>query len=112
LSGLRQHLSPIANVLLGELRDDCPQPHAGDSTLGIRVTRLWRWLTCGHGRHDWERRLGVDLAYDDRIGDMVIGRYCPRCGTVDVIKTLELERGMVYRYPAPDVIVGVQEIPE
>ena len=62
------------------------------------MRRIWRWLTCGHGHHAWERRLGIDLAYEDQIGEMVVGSYCPRCGEITVEKTLTLKKGTVTRY--------------
>ena len=67
--------------------------HRGDST----VPEIW-YSTCGHGRHRWQIRVGVDLArggrflpgptvYIDGVLDEVIAaRFCPRCGLVEVLE--------------------------
>ena len=71
------------------------------------LLRFWRRLTCGHGWHRWEPRLGLDLADFDvlQAGELVIGRFCPRCGEIQVDATHTVRRGTVVRYPPYDLQV-------
>jgi hypothetical protein len=60
------------------------------------VRRLWRWLTCGHGRHLWQIGAGIDLRavhmHGYRNADyssevyVIVARSCPRCGLVEVLE--------------------------
>jgi hypothetical protein len=61
------------------------------------VKRLWRWLTCGHGRHAW--RVGAAYDLDEPVpamsglvnwlehgGRVVAARHCPRCDLVEIVE--------------------------
>ena len=57
--------------------------HAARTVPG-GVFLFWRWLTCGHGHHDWKLQAGLDLARHGVF--VVVARACPRCDLVEVLE--------------------------
>jgi hypothetical protein len=94
MSGVQRNASRFATLSRGRAAQRSHESRSTISRSRRAVSRFWRWLTCGHGLHQWKLGAAVvlegpplqELTSGSGEAVIVASRWCPRCGEAVVLE--------------------------